>query len=332
MSRTCLHGAINDERDRLKSIALAEYREVCRRKGVVLPLPQPFHSCTQDCAFYECRGIRHETVFVCKKFLAVHVCGSHCQCHEVMPQNEGTVCVLTGRVLPHFQLLQNNYCRSKTNPAVNKNGHYQRGLDRLGKRRRIRQPTTSTTKLYAFVDRAYGVIMESPERKKIFDDQCVRFSTELKRIVRQNAEQNGGYVNIITSKTAARTLVTRFGQFLNPPAQAIASATRCKVIRQLTDYIAKFTFKLTYRNVLCLVACILQKLANGMTIRTNSGVDVCVIQKEAFFAQHVPHEVTAGLLPGLSCRSMSTMQRIFQRQLALSNGEIRIEMRLKLTA
>lgn len=332
MSRACLHGTINDERNRLKSIALAEYRDVCRRKGVLLPLPQPFHSCTQDCAFYECRGIRNESIFVCKKFLAIHVCGSYCQRHEIMPQNEGTVCILTGRVLPHFQILQNNYCRSKTNPAVNKNGHYQRGLDRVGTRRRTRQPTASNTKLYAFVDRAYGIIMESSERKKIFDNQCLRFSTELKRMVRQNAEQNGGYINIITTKTDARKLVTRFGQFLNPPAQAISLTIRTKLIRQLVDYVGKFKFKLTYRNVLCLVACILQKLANGMTIRTQSGVDVCIIQKEAFFAQHVPHEVTAGSLQGLSCRAMSTMQRVFQRQLALPNGEIRIEMRLKLTA
>ena len=317
MQRSRYHGSSDSDAIQIKCRALQEYRHVCQRRGITLPLPQPFHKCTKDCSFYECKSIRGEMVFVCKHKLAVHLCGTYCDSREIAPNQECVVCSLTGLVLQHEQQIQHHYCRSRENPQTNKNGHFAKCLDRRGGIRKKRT-VNATTKYYSFVKRAYQTLMESKERQDILTAQKMRFGADVKKIVRMNAEENNGYVDLLTTKTETILLKERYGQFLNPPAAPLPDDVFDNLINQIAAYLKKFkNVKCTYRSILSFVACLLQKLAKGMVIETASG-PFTVIEKNSFFEQHVCHEISAGLLPGLSCRSMSAMNRLLQRQVMLT--------------
>ena len=156
---------------------------------------------------------------------------------------------------------------------------------------------------------------------------------DVKRIVRNSVDKNSGYINLLTTKTETVLLKKKYGQFLNPPSAPLPPDIFHNIISQIVTYMKKFkNIKCTYRSVLAFVACLLQKLANGMVIQTACG-PFTIIEKNPFFEQHVCHEISAGQLPGLTCRSMSAMNRSFQREVMISSetgSHVKLDYRFNL--
>lgn len=297
-----------------------EFRLVCKH---AVGLPQPLHQCTQDCKLYECRSIKEEPCFVCVFSQQVHLCGTFCDCREVLPRQEGVVCKLTGHILKHEQLCQHHFTRSKEDVSKVNGTNYQRCLDKKSTRKK----TISITRNYKAADRikkqiqkALNAVLFSQARTDILKAHKDRYLNECKRIIRDPPflEGHNGVkgIDIVKTYLLCHTTAERFGSFLNPPAPMPDSAIICRIVNQIYNYAMKFkNIKFTGRAVCTFTACIISKLATGYTV---NGINV--IDKSAYFSGYAPNDVVYSRIQGFSCRSMSLMMRQIQAHIVCDNG------------
>mgnify|MGYP003122140372 CR=1 FL=1 len=290
---------------------------------VPLGLPQPLHQCTRDCRLYECKTIKDEPCFVCAFSQQVHVCGTYCECREILPGQEGVVCTLTGHVLKHEQLCQHHFTRSKDDDSKIMGTNYQRCLDKkAGKRGHaavVRNQKT-TDRIKKQIQKAFTAVLFSSTRTEILKTHKERYLNECKRILREppQLKTEGGLtgIDIVKAYVTCFETAEKFGSFLNPPAPMPDNAVLCRIVNQIYNYAMKFKkIKFTGRAVSTFTACLISKLSSGYTIK-----GVTVIKKSEYFSGYAPNDVVYSRIQGFTCRSMSLMMRQIQAHIVCDNG------------
>jgi hypothetical protein len=257
------------------------------------------HVCHADCKLVEVpasafKSRLTDTHFVCDFSQNVHVCGASCNVEVPLPRREGYVCRLTGRVLPHTDMVRENNAPGNDDGARTSYGKRPSGVSytRMGtvgrKPAAKRPPTANRGKIVADIYNNLLAVLNGPDRVAMYNAQVARFNKEVVKIVKKTADKNTIQMAVVENKVLS--LRIKFGFFLNPPAIGLDKTEAKKLAetlyaysQQITPYIDK---KITGKTVSTFTAFMTQQLSKGYSID-----GVVIIPKIPLFHSHVPASI-----------------------------------------
>jgi hypothetical protein len=303
------------------------YDQYCRRTGRPVTLPQPFHRCVEGCIMVEIPRT-NPPMFVCEWSRNIHECGKNCTRGEALRDNSGIVCPLTGVVLP-IQIFKHHVGYLKEGSKRRSNDHHVKmATGQSKKRRRSSSIIESKDKLLSTIQSTLKVILMSKKREEMYLEAKARFHRDIRTKFRSQFSK--GPIYFTKALGLVQDIRHRFGRSLNRPTDNIDDTTLHAIAKLIADYFIKVqkasrTINDTVNSVEVFTACIINKLATGLTIN-----DVVIIQKHVFFQRHAPDEIQFGQLPNIGCRAMTVCNRSLRGACITDGGFTRAEFIFRL--
>jgi hypothetical protein len=248
--------------------------------------------------------------FICVHSRKLHMCGAACK--HSYATSEGTFCTLSG-----YELYgpDDNVSSIIVRDSVGKSTrHWGEGQSKCGKRHRAKP---NNVDYYRFFQKAVGMFLSSPERRKIYEYELIRYQAAVGRAAKRNAGQ------ITTVEDAAAIVREIWLKHRQQCAMPVAANSRWlpSLAKKIMHFWQQTSVSITRKAVPSLTAVAISFLGrpNGYVLN-----GVVYVRPSKTIRGHTPTDMQFGKFSGLTCRRMSIIVRALMKSLLTQDGQQRI--------